>query len=137
MKNTLILLGCALFAMVPVCAEKAETPLGREMENLAGAFKAFAKETDSAKGAALAREAQQAALKGMAELPAMLKEMPAGPEKDKAGAAFRKKMGQVFVAFCEAEEAFLAGKPEEVAKIVTALKDLKKEGHKAFVKDED
>ncbi len=123
--------------MAPVSAEKPETPLGREMEQLAGAFKAFARETDPVKGAALARQAQQATLRSMAELPARVRELPDGPEKDKAGASYRKTMGRVYVALCEAEEAFLAGKPADVAQIVTTLKDLKKEGHTAFMKDKD
>ena len=137
MKNTIVLLGCALFLIAPVSAESAETPLGKAMESFAGAFKSFAKETDSAKGAALVREAQQATLKSMAELPAKVKAMPDGAEKDKAAAAYRKTMGRVYVALCEAEEAFLAGNTAEVAKIVASLKGFKKEGHSEFKSKDD
>ena len=137
MKHTIVLLGCALCLMVPVSAGNSETPLGKEMESFSGAFKSFAKETDAAKGAVKAREAQAAVLRAMAELPTQVKEMPAGPDKDKAGATYRKMMGRVYVALCEAEEAFLAGNTAEVAKIVTSLKDLKKQGHKQFMKDDE
>jgi hypothetical protein len=35
------------------------------------------------------------------------------------------------------EEAFLKGKPEEVAKITAALKELKKAGHGKFMEEEE
>lgn len=121
--------------MMPVSAEE-ETPLGKQMEAFNDAYKAFRKETDPVKGAALAREAQQAVIKGLSELPAMLTKMPEGPDKAKAAAEYRKMMGQAFVALCEVEEAFLAGKTDEVAKIVDSLKAMKKTGHEKFMEDE-
>jgi hypothetical protein len=135
MKKHLMLLGCAACLLMPVSAEE-ETPLGKQMEAFNDAYKAFRKETDPAKGAALAREAQQAVVKGLSELPSMLTKMPEGPDKAKAAAEYRKMMGRAFVALCEVEEAFLAGKPGEVAKIVDSLKGMKKAGHEKFMEEE-
>ncbi len=112
-----------------------ETPLGLQMEAMNDAYKVFRRETDPAKGAALAREAQEAVIKGFSELPEQLKVMPAGPDKAKATAEFRKMMGVLFSALCDVELAFLDGNIEEVAKIVDTLKDLKKEGHDKFMEE--
>ena len=46
-------------------------------------------------------------------------------------------MGKLYVTLCEVEGAFLAGKMEDVTKIVESLKALKKDGHKKFMKEED
>lgn len=135
MKLRLILLGCAACLMLPVSAEE-ETPLGKQMELFNDAYKAMRKETDPVKGAALAREAQQALTASMGEMPTMLGKMPDGPEKAKAAAEYRKMIGRAFVSLCEIEEAFLAGKTEEVAKIVESLKEMKKAGHDKFMEEE-
>jgi soluble cytochrome b562 len=138
MKKSLFLLSCAVgFLLMPARAEEKETALGKQMEGMNDAYKAFRKETDPVKGAALAREAQQAALKSAAETPEMLTAMPEGPEKAKAQAEYRKMMGKLFVSLCEVEEAFLNGKMEDVAKIVEDLKEQKKVGHEKFIKEEE
>ena len=134
MKITTILMGCAACLLMPVSAD--ETPLGKQMEAFNDTYKAFRKETDPAKGAALAREAQDIVLKGIVELPEMVGKMPDGPPKAKAAAEYRKMMGQLFVVLCQVEEAFLAGKTAEVANIIETLKDMKKEGHDKFMEDE-
>lgn len=118
-------------------ADEESTPLGKQMESMNDAYKAFRKETDPVKGAAQAREAQTAALKVATEVPAVIKDMPEGPEKAKAFAAYRKMIGKLYVTLCEVEEAFLNGKIDEVVKLVDSLKELKKAGHKEFVKDEE
>ncbi len=136
MNKTLISLSCAAgFLLIPAMAED-ETPLEKQMSAMNDAYKAFRKETDPVKGAALAREAQQAALKSAAETPGMLKELPEGPEKAKAMAEYRKMMGKLLVSLCDVEVAFLDGKIEEVAKIVEELKEQKKVGHEKFIKEE-
>lgn len=116
--------------------EKPTTALGKQMESMNDAFKGFRRETDPVKGAAQAREAQQAALKCALEIPETLKDMPDGPDKAKALLEYRKMIGKLFVTLCEVEEAFLNGKIDEVAKIVTAIKDMKKAGHDKFVEEE-
>jgi soluble cytochrome b562 len=129
------MMSCAACLVLPLFAEE-DTPLGKQMESFNDAYKVFRKETDPAKGAAAAREAQQAVIKGLAETPAMLVKMPEGPAKAKAAAEYRKMLGKVFVSLCEVEEAFLAGKIDDVAKIVATLKDMKKEGHDKFIEEE-
>lgn len=128
-------MACAALMAAPVLHAE-DTPLGKQMEAMNDAYKAFRKETDPAKGAALAREAQEAVAKGLSDLPEMLKKMPDGPNKAKAAAEYRKMMGKLYVALCEVEEAFLADKIEEVAKIVESLKEMKKSGHDKFMEDE-
>lgn len=124
--------------LIPARAEdKEHTALGKQMEALNDAFKAFRRETDPVKGATQAREAQAAALKGATEVPETVKEMPEGPEKAKALVEYHKMVGKLYVVLCEVEEAFLNGKIDEVAKLVDSLKDMKKTGHKQFVKEED
>ena len=124
--------------LIPARAQdKEHTALGKQMEEMNDAYKAFRKETDPVKGSALARDAQTAALKGATEIPETLKDMPEGPEKAKALAEYRKMIGKLYVTLCEVEEAFLNGKIDEVVKIVDTLKDMKKTGHKKFVKEED
>ena len=138
MKKHTILLGCALALLwIPAHAEEPETPLGKQMEAVNDAFKAFRRETDPAKGVKEAHEAQMATLKAAAEVPELVKEMPEGPEKDKAANAYRTEMGQLFISLCEVEKAFLNNDLESVASIVDKLKKMKKEGHKAFMKEED
>ncbi len=140
MKKQVFLSICALGLSV-ISARSAEekdtTPLGKQMESVADAYKAFRKETDPVKGATRAREAQQGALKAAMEVPAMVKEMPEGPGKIKAAVEFRKMMGKLFISLCEVEEAFNNGKLDEVAKLVASLKDMKKEGHEKFVKEDN
>jgi soluble cytochrome b562 len=135
MKSRLILMSCLACLVLPISAEE-ETPLGQQMEAINDAYKAFRKETDPAKGAALAREAQQAVVKGLGELPAMLTKMPDGPAKSKAAVEYRKMMAKLFISLCEVEEAFLEGKIEKVTEIVDSLKEMKKAGHDKFMEDE-
>lgn len=134
MKTRLFLFASAACLLLPVHAD--DTPLGKQMEVLNDAYKALRKEADAAKGAALAREAQGATLKSFSELPEMLGKMPEGPEKAKAAAEYRKMISRVLVAFCEVEQAFLAGNTAEVQKLVADLKDMKKAGHDKFMEDE-
>lgn len=133
MKKHLFLMSCAAgLLLVPAKAEE-HTELGKSMESMDDAFKGFRRETDSKKGAEQARIAQLETLKAAAEVPAMIKKMPDGPDKDKASVEYKKAMGKLYITFCEVEEAFLAGKPEEVAKLVENVKNAKKEGHGKFI----
>jgi Cytochrome b562 len=117
--------------------EKDQTELGKHMEAMNDAFKAFRRETDPVKGAVQAREAEDAVLKGMVQTPELIKEMPEGPEKAKSLVTYRKMTGKLYITLCEVEEAFLNGKVDEVAKIVDSLKEQKKEGHKKFIKEDE
>lgn len=123
--------------MLPMQAEEEHTPLGEQMESLNDAFKALNKETDPAKGAALARTAQEGILKGVAHVPELITDMIKDPkEKEKAIADFRRLMGEAFVVFCKIETAFLENKLDDVKKLSTDAKALKKQGHDKFMEEE-
>ncbi len=128
-------MSCALCLVLPARAEK-ETPLGKQMDAMNQSFKAFRKETDPAKCAALARDAQQAVAKGLLELPTLVTKMPEGPQKAKSAAEYRKMMGKLYVSLCEVEEAYLAGRADDAAKILSSLKEVKKQGHDKFMEEE-
>lgn len=114
-----------------------DTPLGKEMETMNDAFKALSKEKDPTKGAALAREAAEAVLKGIPLTPDFILDMIPDPkEKAKAVADYRKMMAQAFIVFCDIETAFIDGKIDDVAKLVLDAKALKKEGHKKYIEEE-
>ena len=113
-----------------------DSPLHKQMEAMNDAYKAFRKETDPVKGAALAREAQASAIKSLGETPQLVKEIKDPAEQAKAAVQYRKMMATLVGSLCDVEEAFLAGKTDEVAKIVDHLKEQKKEGHDKFVPKE-
>jgi soluble cytochrome b562 len=114
-----------------------DTPLGKEMESINDSFKALSKEKDPAKGAALARKAQEGMLKGATMVPDMIQDMVPDPkDKEKAIADYRRLMGEAFVVLCKIEIAFLEGKMDDVAKLVDDAKALKKEGHKKYIEEE-
>jgi soluble cytochrome b562 len=138
MKHHWILPCCALAFLfsTPAASGHGSCELGSQMEALDDAYKALRKETDPAKGAALARDAQQATLKSLMETPDTVGNLPDGPEKDRAAAQYRRMMGRLYPTLCEVEEAFLDGKTEEVAKLVLTLKELRKAGHDKFMEDE-
>jgi soluble cytochrome b562 len=106
------------------------------MDAMNDAYKAMRRETDPAKGAALARTAQDAMVKGIVELPEMVKGMPEGPDKAKASASYRKMMGNLIATLADMELAFLNNDMAKVKEIVESMRDLKKEGHDKFM-DED
>ena len=137
MKIQSILFACLMGVSLPLVAEddKPESPLARRMSEIDDAYKALKKETDLEKGAASARVAQQALVLGLAELPEMLKKMPDGPAKAAAAAEYRKLMGQCYVIFCEIEQAFLAGKVEQIEGLIDNLKAVKKTGHQKFIEE--
>ncbi len=136
MKKSMILLGCLAGMLVMPAMAQEETPLGKNMEAMNDAYKAFRKETDPVKGAAAAREAQDYAIKGALEIPALIKEIKDEAEKTKATVEYRKMMGKLLISLCEVEEAFLANDLAKVTALVDALKDQKKEGHDKFIKEE-
>ncbi len=131
-----LLLASALMLPTPARADE-DTPLAKEMEKVDDAFKGFRRETDPAKGAKAAREAQEGVLKALAFTPALIEKMPAGEAKEKAIVAYRTQMGQLFVTFCEVEAAFIAKDLPGVAKLVESVKGSKKKGHDEFMEEEE
>jgi soluble cytochrome b562 len=133
MKLILCGFAAALMHVQPVMAET--TPLAKEMEAMNDAYKAMRRETDPAKGAELARQAQDAMIKAIVELPSMVKAMPDGPDKAKASASYRKMMGGLIATLADMELAFLNGDLDKVKEIVTAMRDIKKDGHDKFMEE--
>lgn len=131
-----MLLGMAASVWLGGLASAEDTPLGKQMESLDDAYKAFRRAQNNGEGAASAREAQQAVVKGLSEVPAMLAKMPDGPQRAKAVAAYRHLMGQLYVKLCEVEQAFLDEKPDRVQSLVDEIKELKKKGHDQFMEEE-
>ena len=131
-----ILLAASVLVPVQVRAQD-DSPLAKEMEKVDDAYKGFRKEKDPVKGAAAAREAQEAALKAIPLVPAMIEKMPAGEAKEKAMAGYRLQMGKLFVSLCEVEAAFIAKDLDKVTSLVDAIKGSKKEGHDSFIEDEE
>jgi hypothetical protein len=127
-------LGLFLLPITQIQAEE-DTPLAKEMESTNDVFKAIKSETDPLKGAALARDAQASILKSLVFVPAMVEKLPAGNEKLKQIAIYRKMVAQSFVIFCDIEEAFLNNKLDDVTKLLDSVKQLKKEGHEKFIED--
>lgn len=130
-----MMLATACLLPTPVRAD--DTPMAKQMEALDDAYKGFRREKDPAKGAAMAREAQDAVLKAIPMTPALLEEMPDGEAKAAAVASFRIQMGQLFVSLCQVEAAFVAKDLDKVTELVTELKSQKKKGHDEFMEDEE
>jgi soluble cytochrome b562 len=136
MKPKFLIAACAASMLFVIPAAADDTPLAKQMEILNDAYKAIKREEDPAKGAALAKEAQDAMVKAIVELPEMVKAMPDGPDKAKASAEYRKMMGTLISSLAEMELAFHNKDLEKVKTIVEQLRESKKQGHDKFM-DED
>ena len=121
--------------MIPASAQE-DTPLAKQMETMNDAYKAMRREEDPAKGAALAREAQDAMVKAITEVPELVKAMPDGPDKVKASAEYRKMMGTLITTLADMEIAFLNKDMDKVKAIVEQMRDAKKKGHDKFMEEE-
>lgn len=121
--------------VIPAAAD--DTPLAKQMEVMNDAYKAIRKEEDPVKGAALAKEAQDAMVKAIVELPEKVKAMPDGPDKAKASAEYRKMMGTLISTLAEMELAFHNKDLEKVKTIVEQLRESKKQGHDKFMDEEE
>lgn len=133
----LILCGFAATLMFVQPCLADDTPLGKQMDAMNDAYKAMRRETDPAKGAELARTAQDAMVKAIVEIPAMVKAMPEGPDKAKASASYRKMMGSLIATLADMELAFLNNDMAKVKEIVEAMRDAKKQGHDKFMEEDE
>ncbi len=137
--NKLLLTGLfasALFTIPATAEEEDEHPLAVQMSTMNDAYKAIRREKDPAKGAELAREAQDAMIKAITILPELVTEMPEGDEKAKAAANYRKMMGELIATLGSMELAFLDGDMEKVKEVVKEMRDSKKSGHDQFMEEE-
>lgn len=133
-KYTLAGLCTAFFIILPLQGEEEETEMGKQMSAMNDAYKAMKRETDPAKGAALAREAQNAMFKAILETPERVKKMPEA-DQPKACAEYRKMMGELISMLAGLEIAFLDGDLEKVKEIAEAMRANKKKGHDQFMEE--
>lgn len=110
-------------------------PLAENMDAMNSAYKAFRKTTDPIEGAQLAKEAADRILETINEVPSLISEMPDGKDKKKALADYRRLIAATYSKFCEVEIAFIDGDVDKAQELVSDLKALKKEGHKAYIED--
>ncbi|MFD2256067.1 cytochrome b562 [Luteolibacter algae] len=134
MKLILSGLVASLMLSQPTMADD-DTPLAKQMEAMNDAYKAMRREKDTAKGAALAREAQDAMIKAISEVPTMVSDMPEGAPKSKASAEYRAMTGQLIAILANIEVAFLDGDTDKVAELVTEMRESKKVGHDRFIEE--
>lgn len=130
---------CALVGFVgvaPVVADDDETPLAEQMDTVSGSLKKLRKAENFEAKAALMRDAQAACIKSMEYLPAMFKDMKDEKEKAKATADFKRLMGLTLAGLGELELAFLNEDEEKADEVIDKLKDLKKEGHNAYIEED-
>ena len=124
----------SLFA--PCGAEEESTPMADVMSEMNGYYKKMRRTEDATAGAELAREAQRTAIESLQFTPQLTEETKTGAEKVKDVANYRRLIGATFVSFCELELAFLEEDFDKVGEIIDDLRDLKKEGHKAYIKED-
>jgi hypothetical protein len=125
-----------LVAVAPVRADDDETPLSEQMEETSAALKGLRKAPDFAAKAELARKGQESTLNSLKYLPKMFAGMKDEKVKAKATADYKRLVGQAYSLFAELEMAFLDEDDAKADAVVDKLKDLKKEGHDAYIEDE-
>lgn len=136
MKLKFFIAACFVSNLLMIPASADESALSKQMEAMNDAYKAMRHEEDPAKGAALAREAQDAMVKAITETPELIKAMPDGADKAKASAEYRKMMGALVSTLADMELAFLNKDMDKVKAIVEQLRDAKKKGHDKFMEEE-
>lgn len=118
--------------ITPSFADDDETPLTEEMDTISGSLKGLRKAESFAAKIKLVQEAQEATIKSLAYLPAIFKDIKDPKELAKGTADFKRLIGLTYAALGELELAFIAEDEEKADEVVGKLKDLKKEGHKAY-----
>lgn len=130
-----------VLGVAPVAqAADDEPPLAEAMDEMSGALKSLrrlARDPERwTKSAEAIRGGVDACIEAMKFVPAEIEAMADGPEKLKAMADSRRLMGLTLAAYCELELAFLAEDEAKADEIIEKLKDLKKEAHEKYNKDE-
>ena len=130
----------ALAITVPAFAQdKDETPLGKEMEKIGKSMKAIgraAKEGKVTKDLAAKVDEAKTAAEAAAKLePAKTKDVPAA-EKAKFLTDYKASMDGMIKTLGELKVAVEAEKADDVSKLLEKLGGGKKEGHKAFKKED-
>ena len=140
----LVVAGSVAFAADPAPAAPAaakskekhpETELYEKMEKMETAYKKLRRQAPDV-GQNAASLAQVAIIREIAEASAKLKpykatEIPAA-DRAKMVEGYQTKIKELLVVIGKLEAAFKAGQNEEAVKLVKALHDLEKEGHKEY-----
>lgn len=134
--KTFALVAVLGFAPMTHVAADEETPLTEQMEAVSKSLKLLRRAETNADKVVLVHKAQAATLKGLEFLPASFKNIKDKDALAKATADYKRLTGLAYVGLCELEMAFLAGDEDKADDAIDKLKDLKKEGHKAY-KSED
>ncbi|MDB4435883.1 hypothetical protein N9139_00225 [Akkermansiaceae bacterium] len=113
-----------------------DTPLAEQMEVVSKSLKLLRRAETNADKVVLVQKAQVATLKGLEFVPDSFKNIKDKDALAKATADYKRLTGLAYVGLCELEMAFLAGDEDKADDAIDKLKDLKKEGHKAY-KSED
>lgn len=133
MKKALYGIATSLLLILSLSAE--ESPIATEMDLFNDAYKAMKKETDPAKGAALARESQDSMLKALKVDPEIVQSMPEGIDKMKFSAEYRKMMAELLVILADIELAFLNNQPDQIEILIEKIRTSKKQGHDKFIEE--
>ncbi len=128
---------CALAAGPFLNAADAETELGKKMEKMGGAFRAVRRQiTDASKNAdSLAKLAtiKENAIASAKLEPAMKADKPAADQK-KFVADYQAEMKKTIELIGKVEAALKANNNAEAEKLLAAVGDAQKAGHKQFKK---
>jgi len=135
MKFLIPILAASFAFNVPASGDE-DTPMAKQMDIMNDAYKAMRRLDDLTKGPELAREAQDAMIKAVVEVPTLVQDMPDGPDKAKASAQYRMMMGKLISTLAELELAFLDSDKAKVDDIIGLLRESKKEGHDKFMEDD-
>jgi len=113
-----------------------DTPLAEKMDVISSSLKGLRRAENFEEKAQLARDAQAAALASLEYLPMMFEKVTDKKELAKNTADFKRLVGLTYSKLAELEMAFIAEDEEKADKIADELKDLKKEGHTAYIEED-
>ena len=116
------------------------TLLGEQMETISKAFRSLRRQakdaSKNAESAALAGKMHKAAMEAIKHDPAWTEDQPAG-EQAAFVKGFKKQMETFIAALADLEKAFKSGDNAKAEVIIGELRDLQKEGHKAYKAPEE
>lgn len=139
MKNLvgkLAAMSLCLGVLTPLAAHD-DTPLSEQMETVSDSLKQLRKAENFEAKAQLARDAQEAALKSLTFLPQSFEKETDKKKVAQMTADFKRLVGLTYSKLAELEIAFLAEDDAAADKVLDELKDIKKEGHSAYIDEED
>ena len=116
-----------------------DSPLEKAMETINSHYKMLRREARKGEygedTVQRLKEMQHAAIESMHEVPAILKKIPAGEQKQFM-IDYRKANMEMAIHFMKMDIAYAEGKLEEFGKMIDEMGDLKSVNHEKFVEDE-